>query len=76
MNSRRLIHEIRAARPKLAARADKGSRPAAIQLFCLECSGGALLTATSCENNGCPLWAHAGSRWTATRSKALANRAS
>lgn len=54
----RLIHEIREKRPSLASRADRGSRAAAIRLFCLECMGGSAHMVRDCDTRECPLWSY------------------
>ena len=54
----RLIHEIRRKKPALAKAADKGSRKAAIRLFCYECMGGDYAEARNCASRDCPLWSY------------------
>lgn len=63
----RLIHEIRAKYPGMAARADKGQRQACVRLFCAECYGGSLRDARTCPERDCPLWRAAGGAWSRSR---------
>lgn len=55
MSNERLIIEIRARRPGLVRRADKGSALAAARLFCLECVGHSALEVKQCDDTLCPL---------------------
>lgn len=50
--------DLRARFPKLAERADAGSRAAACKLFCIECMGGSNQDAARCETRQCWLWPH------------------
>lgn len=48
--------QLRQKFPVRAQRADKGSKAAMIQLFCLECMGGSTRDALWCETRDCTLW--------------------
>lgn len=54
--------EIRKTMPKLAARAERGAKPA-IRLFCIECMGGNKRDAKHCQTRDCFLWPHRGAGW-------------
>lgn len=57
VSGERLIQILRRKRPKLGLEADhKNSRRAAIELFCIECVGGARTLAVECSDFLCPLW--------------------
>lgn len=50
-------NEIRLSRPKVGFKTDyKGSRTAAIHLFCISCMGGSRADVVSCKAFSCPLW--------------------
>lgn len=50
-------NEVRLARPQLGMKADhKGSRTAAIHVFCISCMGGSRNDVKGCTSYVCPLW--------------------
>jgi len=51
-----LVDEVREKHPKMAQRADSGSRAAAIRIFCLTCMGGQVSLVRSCTAPRCPLY--------------------
>lgn len=51
--------ELRAKYPGRAKRALGNGKAASIELFCIECIGGAADEAKQCESRGCFLWPHA-----------------
>ena len=50
------VNEIRDKFPRMAKKADSGSRAAAIRIFCLTCMGGAPSHVKDCTAKTCPLY--------------------
>lgn len=61
--SERLIHELRRKLPGLSGRSLRGSRGAAIRLFCLECMGGSRPEVKACSAPECPLFLYRDGHW-------------
>lgn len=52
----KLIEELRQKHPTMAQQSDRGSRKAAIRLFCLTCYGGSAKEVRNCTSRDCPLY--------------------
>jgi len=49
---------LRVLTPSRAGSAERGSKAAAIKLFCMDCMGGSSKDALACESRDCWLWEH------------------
>ncbi len=59
MSDQRTFRAELAARFPLAAARAETSRAVAVRLFCIECTGGSVRDAASCQAKECFLWPHA-----------------